>query len=396
MATPATLDRRLQKVLAWAAAAAAVTACQKAPAPPAPAAPPPAAAAVAVDQAEPATAATASGAAAEVSATGAAANPLAGLTPEQAFTKRWTAAEGLGPTFNEVSCADCHDREGLGGSGDPARPAHVVMAPSLHLVGVWPRQAIEGRQPQPKPGDAVTSLRRGPPLFGLGLLEKISDARLAELCDPQDRDGDGVTGHTNVNTVYDQRPGRFGLQAHTSNIRDFIGNALAGELGVTNPANRDPRLAKDDDGASDPEASDGYVDLLATYVRNLPAPAPLPAMQSAEAQAGKALFSASGCAACHRADPDSVAPGAYTDLCVHKLGPKLASGIIDFSAQADEWRTAPLWGLGRRQAFLHDGRTTSLTEAIELHAGEAEASVQKFKALAAADKARLLAFLKAL
>lgn len=318
------------------------------------------------------------------------------MTPTEAFAKRWTVAEGLGPDFNEVSCADCHDREGLGGSGDPSKPAHVVMAPSIHLVGVWPRQAVHGRQSPPPPRDAVINLRRGPPLFGLGLFEQVTDGQLAALCDPDDRDGDGVTGHTNANTAYGNRLGRFGLQAHAPNIRDFIGNALSGEMGITNPANRDPRLATDDDGASDPEAPSSYVDLLTTFVRELPAPAPLPAMQSPDAQAGKALFAAVGCAVCHRPDPAPQAAGAYTDLCVHRLGPQLASGIVDFSAAADEWRTAPLWGLGRRTAYLHDGRTTSLPEAIALHGGEAAGSVERYMALPEADKAKVLRFLKAL
>jgi CxxC motif-containing protein (DUF1111 family) len=318
------------------------------------------------------------------------------LTPLAAFTKRWTVAEGLGPGFNEAACSDCHDREGLGGSGDPAKPARVIASASLHLVGVWPRQAIAGRQPAALPADAVVNPRRGPPLFGLGLLEKISDQRLNELCDPADRDGDGVTGHVNINTAYDNRPGRFGLQAHTSNIRDFIGNALAGEIGISNPVNRDPRLRQDDDGVSDPESTANMVDLLTEYVRSLPAPLPMEAINSTEAQAGRKLFGDIGCATCHRPDPDPVAPGAYTDLCVHKLGAELAGGIVDFSAQADEWRTAPLWGLGRRQAFLHDGRTSSLVEAIRLHGGEAEASAKRFGGLAEGERQQLLAFLKAL
>ena len=318
------------------------------------------------------------------------------LTPLAAFTKRWTVAEGLGPGFNEAACSDCHDREGLGGSGDPAKPARVISSASLHLVGVWPRQAIAGRQPAALPADAVVNLRRGPPLFGLGLLEKISDQRLNELCDPTDRDGDGVTGHVNINTAYDNRPGRFGLQAHTSNIRDFIGNALAGEIGISNPVNRDPRLRQDDNDVSDPESTAQTVELLTAYVRSLPAPQPLEAINGAEAQAGRKLFGDIGCATCHRPDPDPAAPGAYTDLCVHKLGAELAGGIVDFSAQADEWRTAPLWGLGRRQAFLHDGRTTSLAEAIRLHGGEAEASAKRFGGLAEAEREQLLAFLKAL
>ena len=320
----------------------------------------------------------------------------ADLTPLSAFTKRWTVAEGLGPGFNEAACSDCHDQEGLGGSGDPAKPAQVISSASLHLVGVWPRQAIAGRQPAPLPADAVVNPRRGPPLFGLGLLEKISDQRLVELCDPSDRDGDGVTGHVNINTAYDNRPGRFGLQAHTSTIRDFVGNALAGEIGITNPANRDQRLRKDDDAVADPEASAHMVDLLTEYVRGLPPPPPLAAMHSAPAQAGRKLFGDIGCATCHRPDPDPVAPGAYTDLCVHKLGAELAGGIIDFSAQADEWRTAPLWGLGRRKAYLHDGRTNSLVEAIRLHGGEAEASAKRFMQRTAVEREQVLAFLNAL
>jgi CxxC motif-containing protein (DUF1111 family) len=131
------------------------------------------------------------------------------------------------------------------------------------------------------------------------------------------------------------------------------------------------------------------------------------APSSADDDGGAALFAAAGCKACHAGpftvplEPtvtgqsfEAIAP--FTDLLLHDLGADLADPFPGVGASPGEWRTAPLWGLRRRAAFLHDGRAASLREAILWHGGEAGRSRDRFLALAPAEQARLLDFLQGL
>ncbi len=308
-----------------------------------------------------------------------------------AFTREYAPASGLGPHFNAPSCATCHNLPTAGGVGPDSILVQVLFDKQTDFVGVLPNQHIAGRQPLPVPAGGIIDRRRGPPLYGLGLLEQVTDDEMRANCDPDDKDGDGVRGHVNVNPHYDGRPGKFGLQAHTSSIRDFIGNALAGEIGITNTVNRDPVKQRDDDAVPDPEAATSVVDDLTAYVAGMAVPKPARAEPE-----GLAVFSRVGCATCHKPDAGKLAPGAYTDLCVHSMGPKFDSGIMDFSSRGDEWRTAPLFGLRFRSTYFHDGRAKDLPSAIAMHGGESAGSAQRYSALGQADQQALLRFLAAL
>lgn len=320
-----------------------------------------------------------------------------------AFTHKYTTQDGLGPHFNAEACSDCRDLPTTGGHGRPEIKARVLFDAARGFVGVLPTKAVSGHAVLTVPAGAVVDFRRGPPLFGLGLLEQVTDAEMAANCDPTDRDGDGVRGHTNPNTSYDGRPGKFGLQAHTSSIRDFIGNALAGELGVTNDVNRDPDKRRDADGVPDPEASPQLVDDLTAFVAGLAPPPRAGAPDGADADElaarraqGQVSFAAIGCAVCHKPDPGAQALGAVTDLCVHSLGPAFDSKIVDFSAQGDQWRTAPLWGLRFRKAYFHDARTADLDAAVRMHGGEAAAAAGRYAALTGEQRQSLRDFLDSL
>ncbi len=314
-----------------------------------------------------------------------------------AFRRAFTVEAGLGPTYNQVACSSCHTQPVLGGAGMGQADAIFVRAPDHDPNDtISPRKfSIPGVPLEPRgPGK---QLRRTPPLFGLGRLDAIPDADLQRYADPEDRDKDGVRGFLNTRHGRDgvARPARFGHKSNESNLLRFLAGALHNEMGVTNPMSR--ARPKDTDAVADPEASGRYVAALDAYVRGL-APPPRGAITPA-VRAGEFIFAMVGCASCHRAQVGDVRTGvrgAYTDLLLHDLGPRLSDGLTDAKAGPTHWRTAPLWGLRHRSGLLHDARTTDVHEAIVLHGGEASGSVQRYKALQPAQRDKLLAFLASL
>lgn len=269
--------------------------------------------------------------------------------------------------------------------------------------------------------DLQMSLRLAPPMIGLGLLEAIPEAVLQSFADEQDRDGDGISGR--VNRVWNVESaatavGRFGWKAEQPSLKQQNAAAFAGDLGVTSglflrtdctPAQT---ACKGIPTGGVPEASDNVLDLVTFYSRNLA----VPARRNADAplvQRGGQLFAAAGCESCHRtgivtaelpAQPEqslqTIHP--YTDLLLHDMGEELSDGRPVFRADAREWRTAPLWGIGLTatvsgaEHYLHDGRAHSLLEAILWHGGEAEHSREQVRNMSAADRDALIAFLQSL
>lgn len=380
------------------------------------------------------------------------------------------SADGLGPLFNARACSTCH--KGGGQTPVALEPGELPAAASLALrVGA----VQDGKlMPHPQLGEqvqtsAVTGLpsegrlvlqydlkdvtladgtrvelrkprfliandagrmpaidwvspRLAQDLHGLGLLERIPFARLAELADPDDLDGDGISGAVVMGSYEDSdlHPGRFGWKATEPDLERQASSAFHFDLGLSTPTHPEPwgdcaaaqarcRAAPHGDTEEAPEVSGELIAFIATYLRALPAPKPV-AQQSDAARAGAAIFADIGCAACHTARQPTldvagketwIAP--YTDLLVHDMGDGLAdvtdAGTISPAVDAREWRTAPLWGLGRRATqgtLLHDGRARSILEAILWHAGEAEQAKDAASALSAADRAKLIAFLESL
>lgn len=363
---------------------------------------------------------------------------------------------GLGPLYNNSSCGRCHSRDGrglavVGGGatsqslvrvslpgGDPEVPGGGVPVPGLGLQiqdhAVYGHQAeasvairwveVAGsygdgtpyslRRPEleialpdgtPLAGEVMTSLRQPPAVFGLGLLEAIPDQALAALADPDDADGDGVSGR--LNRVWDvargaEAVGRFGHKSNTPDLDQQSAAAYFNDMGVANA------IFYEEDGGG--EIDRDTLDVAAFYVRTLGVPAR--ADLGPEAERGEELFGELGCAVCHVADietgPHAIAALSfqriqpYTDLLLHDLGDELADGRPDFLADGREWRTAALWGIGLVQTvlpgagYLHDGRARTLAEAILWHGGEAEAAREAFRAAPRADRDALLAFLGSL
>ena len=278
------------------------------------------------------------------------------------------------------------------------------------------------------------------PLFGAGLIEAIPDAAiLANMAGEHSaRAAMGITGHPNrhgpgrVHTSgspnisgNDGSITRFGWKAQNKSPLIFAGEAYNVEQGVTNelfPTERDETAsclfnATPEDrtnlDASQPTDGPSDVEKFTLFMRFLAPPTPAPDTPSSAK--GRAVFTTIGCALCHTPSlPTGKAATAalshqtatlYSDVLLHHMGPGLADGISQGNAGPDEFRTAPLWGLGQRIFFLHDGRTNDLLEAIWAHASpgkkpvppsEANKVIARFKALKASEKQDLLNFLRGL
>jgi CxxC motif-containing protein (DUF1111 family) len=273
----------------------------------------------------------------------------------------------------------------------------------------------------------MLSARVAPPMIGMGLLEAIPEADIIALADPDDRDGDGISGRPNqVWSASDGRVmlGRFGWKAGASSVAMQSANAFAGDIGLSSAlapeawgdcTARQPHCRDAPDGRDAREGIEvtkQMLDLVVFYARNLAVPA-RPDAGAKQVLAGKRVFHAAGCAACHRPSfttrADAIGPEQsgqkiwpYTDLLLHDMGEGLADNRPEGAADGREWRTAPLWGLGLTETvsghtlLLHDGRARNLLEAILWHGGEAEAARQKVIALPKAEREALLAFLRSL
>lgn len=379
-----------------------------------------------------------------------------------------TARDGLGPTFNSRACGGCHANDGRGrsplepdedfmsalvrlsvpGTADDGGPLEVpgygTQLQPFGIMGVpgeaTPRvqwQSVPGTYPDgtayelvrpvltlespsygPFPHDVLTSIRVAPVMVGLGLLEAIPEATLDALADPDDRDGDGISGRVHRHMAGGEPViGRFGWKAVAPSVLLQTADAFLGDMGITTPLHlvNDCPPGQDACAAAfaqeGPEASDEIFDLVVFYSRTLA----VPAMRNAsdpEVVAGSVLFDRVGCGSCHVRSlqtGDSDVPvlahrriQPFTDLLLHDMGPELADGRPDHDASGSEWRTPPLWGTGlvpvvnRHDRYLHDGRARGVEEAILWHGGEAERVRDAFMRLDAADRRRLVQFLESL
>jgi CxxC motif-containing protein (DUF1111 family) len=374
-----------------------------------------------------------------------------------------TARDGLGPFFNARSCSGCHFRDGRGappedgeaplaalllrlsvpgasGPGpdpvyggqlqDQANPDVPVEAiPSIAWTeepGAYddgtpyslavPTYTIASPAYGPLPDDLQVSPRVAPQMVGLGLLEAIPVERLEALADPDDLDGDGISGRLQWHDVDGtQMVGRFGWKGDTPTIAHQVAGAFAGDMGLTSrlvPADdctpaQETCLAEPTGG--EPEVQDEILDLVVLYSRALAVPARRNA-EDAVVLRGREVFFELGCASCHvpshttgeAALPELASQQIwpYTDLLLHDMGEPLADHRPLGEASGTEWKTPPLWGLGLVEdvgghtRFLHDGRARNLEEAILWHGGEAETSRRAFLATDVADREALLRFVE--
>lgn len=387
------------------------------------------------------------------------------------------ARDGLGPLFNTNSCQGCHIKDGRGHPHEPGEvpvsiflrlavegdaelnaetmrqygfiPAPVYgtqlqtaaipgMEPEADLLLEWtlhqetladgtvvelrePVFTIENPRYGPLPEGLLVSPRVAPPMIGLGLIGAIPAAAILAAEDPDDLNGDGISGR--ANRVWDKATqtsgvlGRFGLKAAEPNIKQQSLGAFAGDMGLTSSlaphtdCTPEQNCERFPDGG-EIEVSDKIANFVSFYAASLAVPERRN-MDAPDVQAGAVLFNDMGCAACHtprhvtghaegRPDLSEQEIWPYSDLLLHDMGEGLADHRPEFLADGREWRTSPLWGVGLAQqvnpraGFLHDARARTLEEAILWHGGEAEAAQQAYRALNATDRNAVIKFLESL
>jgi CxxC motif-containing protein (DUF1111 family) len=360
--------------------------------------------------------------------------PLPGLTADERarfaagreiFHHEFTAAEGLGPLYNQKRCSSCHDLPALGGFGaEPVFKATRWDASTgqcdlltAHGGDVIQSQVTDtlralGIEPEAVPeGTTAFGQIKPPALFAAGLLDAIPDEEIMSREDPDDLDGDGISGR--AGRTSDGRIGRFGRRLEFATLHDFVAGALVLEMGLTTAEhpveelrNGQP-LPEGTDPAADPEIDAGTLALLVDFVRYLAAPASEPPSEALAdtLRAGRRAFDDAQCGLCHTptmttgSNPvpalDRKTVALYSDLLLHDLWPDVA-GICGPGTGPAEFRTAPLIGLGFRQPYLHDERAETLDDAILAHGGEAESSRSVYEGLTDAERAALLRFLRSL
>ncbi|MEO0423855.1 MAG: di-heme oxidoredictase family protein [Pseudomonadota bacterium] len=403
-----------------------------------------------------------------------------------------TARDGLGPLFNAHACIACHAGGGRGdathddpqsvaltlrvGTRDPAGgfAPHPVWGEQIQTHAVFPPASTEagggaGRvyftgeaavrttaiparrivlrdgttvalsAPQHRieapakhtEGETLVSARLAPALFGLGLLEAIPEARLQQLADPEDRNGDGVSGRIHWRLAPTpqgangplRQAGRFGWKAANPTVLAQTATAFVEDMGITSALRPSQpctavqaRCQAQRHGADTEEGVEitrGLLDYVVHFVSHV-TPPPRPEANE-ELGRGARLFARVGCDGCHVPAHDvrilqdsklelygqeTIWP--YTDLLLHDMGPGLAAELPEGDAATDEWRTPPLWGLGAslehnpRSGLLHDGRARNITEAVAWHGGEGARARDRFLNLTAREREALLAFVRAL
>lgn len=362
--------------------------------------------------------------------------PVESLTYEQnqqhlrgdvAFNDQvFTPETGLGPVFVATSCGSCHIADGKGhpfttltrfGQSDSTGNKFLDQGGPLLQV-----RAVPGYHPEKLPAGAPVSRLTPPIVTGGGFIELVPEADILAMADPDDLDGDGISGVPNwsyLPSYITPGPGsvtqggkylcRFGKKGATFNLLQQTVTAYNQDIGITSVYNPlDAWSLKD----IDPEISSSTVHDVVFYLQTLKAPVQRD-QDDPDVIAGKTIFNKIGCNSCHKSTlKTGYSPleglsnkefHPYTDLLLHDMGPPLDDGYTEGSAKTSEWRTAPLWGLGLapksqggQYFLLHDGRAHSIEEAISFHAGEASSRRDKYNALSAHEKQQLITFLKSL
>ncbi|WP_415889018.1 di-heme oxidoredictase family protein [Neptuniibacter sp. SY11_33] len=398
---------------------------------------------------------------------------------ERPFTPAVTSgyradADGVGPLFNSTSCEGCHVEDGraapptdFSAPADgllfrvsiPGTDAHGGPKPHAIYGGQLADNAIPGHKPEvsinisyeeiigqyadgseyrlqkpiysfpeqnygPLGDDAMISPRIAPFMIGMGLIDAITDQSILEYADPEDKDGDGISGK--VNNVWSvefnkHMIGKYGWKAETPTLNHQSMDAAVNDMGVTNPlfpvetcTSTQTACKEALSGTTDApvEMTEQQMNAVTTYLEFLGVPG-RDYLDNPDVIRGEKLFKDTGCESCHR---ETFVTGTeqrqrrlhnqtihpYSDFLLHDMGPDLADHRPSFDADGYEWRTPPLWGIGMVETvnghtrFMHDGRARNLEEAILWHGGEAEQSKQDFTKLAQADREAIVKFLKSL
>ncbi|HSR52614.1 MAG TPA: di-heme oxidoredictase family protein [Acidobacteriota bacterium] len=361
-------------------------------------------------------------------------NPLPGITADEFelfriglddFLEVEDAGEGLGPAFNGLGCAQCHSVPAIGGISPVAgtRAGRIEEDGTFTVLGgdtLYHLFALPNQECQPRiPPEANVVARRVPiPLFGAGLVEAIPDSTLLALEDPEDLDGDGISGRAArvIDVASGQaRVGRFGWKAQHATLLAFSGDAYRNEMGITNDLFRteagagiDPEtlalcdLVPDPEDSVEPLTGLRGIDAFEAFMRFL-APIDRGPVGGLEAR-GAMVFREVGCHKCHApvlmtgasSNPvfDRRPVRLYSDLLLHDVG--TGDGIEQADAAMNEIRTPALWGLRFRRPLLHDGSAATPAQAIERHANEAAGVIELYKLLSEQERLALLNFLDSL
>jgi CxxC motif-containing protein (DUF1111 family) len=361
------------------------------------------------------------------------------------FDKRLLQTEGViphpiyGDQMQGQSTSLAHQ---LRHSQKPGALEHDV-APEATIYVHWDTQTftypdqhqVELRKPRlqfanlgygPLGEDTLYSIRVAPALHGMGLLELIAEKDLRALSDESDANSDGISGRLNKVWDVEQQAtviGRFGLKANKPTLKMIVAGAFKNDIGISNPLFPDqpctslqPTCNRIINGNTkehgNVELSEELLVLTTNFNRDL-APVKRRNSSNSEVKKGRDLFYQTGCNQCHQprfktqkseqaAHLSEQIIWPYTDLLLHDMGPDLADGRPDFLATGNEWRTAPLWGVGLlqqingSQVLLHDGRARSIEEAVLWHGGEASNTKNRFIQLVKIEREALIKFVNSL
>jgi CxxC motif-containing protein (DUF1111 family) len=362
------------------------------------------------------------------------------------FSERETIDDGLGPTYNDVGCVECHQSVDVGAFGQQMefRAGHInngafVDAPGGQLIHA--RATDSDIVEHISTAETVKAFRVVTSTLGDGFVEAIANGTLENNVAAQPLAQRGTLTNVPVTEANNTlRHGRFGWKAQQASLLSFAGDAYLNEMGITNPfdgfggrSSNDPNAGTSENPAStaegvinvtfpspfdpvqDPEDDGDDVLAFADFMAATRAPGrqnPLPAA----AVRGDSLFNAVGCNVCHTRTFTTAAPGTsinggaftvpaalgnkiihpFSDFALHNIG--TGDGIVQNAGQgsANQLRTAPLWGIRGRNRFMHEGLNITIFDSIQLHAGQATTARNNFNALTGAQRNDLIAFVLSL
>jgi CxxC motif-containing protein (DUF1111 family) len=359
------------------------------------------------------------------------------------FERRHDPSTGLGPVFNATSCVECHNNGVAGAAsqfteqraghkdanGNFVNPTITINEGANTITGrsiVNDRSICPQAQEHVPDTENIRSLRAVLNTLGDGFVESVDDKTFLAIAASQTTATNGMIHGEAIQVPILEAPGKtgvgkFGWKDQDPTILSFSGDAYLNEMGVTNrlkpkdvtsvcKVSTDPEDIPDALGMAD-------IDHFAQFIRGTQAPPRDTALAaSPDATAGQILFSSIGCVTCHVASLTTDAPGTvinggtytvpaalgnkvfhpYGDFLLHDVG--TGDGIVQVGPAdtANKLRTVPLWGLHIKSRFMHDNGSTTLSDAIQRHAGEAQDVIEAFKLLSASQQQQLITFLRSL
>ncbi|HSE19046.1 MAG TPA: di-heme oxidoredictase family protein [Pyrinomonadaceae bacterium] len=362
------------------------------------------------------------------------------------FSERETIEDGLGPTYNDVGCVECHQSVDVGAFGQQMefRAGHITNGAFVDAPG---GQLIHARATDSdivehiSTAETVKAFRVTLSTLGDGFVEALANQTLIDNVNAQPLGQRGTLSQVPVTEANNTlRIGRFGWKAQQASLVSFSGDAYLNEMGITNPfdgfggrssnaadagTHENPASTAEGvinvtfpsafDPVPDPEDDGDDVLAFADFMAATRAPGrqnPIPAA----AVRGDSLFNAVGCNVCHTRTLVTAAPGTlinggaftvpaalgnkiihpFSDFALHNVG--TGDGIVQNAGQgsANQIRTPPLWGIRARNRLMHEGLNVTIFDSIQLHAGQATAARNNFNSLSAAQRNDLIAFVLSL